>query len=138
MIEDEAKFCSKCGSENGTCPNSANQVNSSGPYVGAYKKKSQSVAVALSFFLPGLGHLYVGKILVGILLMVSCTVVFGAISFSVLLTPMSPDSVPLLMIIGFLAAIVISLTLWIYGMYSAYNDALEYNRQLIKNGQPPW
>ena len=113
-------YCPYCGSIQGTggpVPGSA--ASNSGSYVGAYGKKSEGIALVLSFLLAGLGHIYVGKITTGLLYIVLSIVlvILGAL----LLFPL-----------------IIYLVLWIYCIYDSYHKAQEYNRTLIETGQPPW
>ncbi|MDO5861998.1 MAG: zinc-ribbon domain-containing protein [Thermoplasmata archaeon] len=115
-MPDGAKFCPECGSSatgGGEAPTStatALMVN----------KKSDGLAVILSFIIPGLGQLYLGKIDRGLAMLV------GGIALGLL---------SLWLLFPAIAYIVV----WIYSMYDAYQVSEEYNRYLLEhNGQPPW
>ncbi len=83
-------------------------------------KKSEGLALILSFLIPGLGQIYVGKSSAGALMIVAA-VILGM-------------TTALLILPG-----IIYIALWIYGMYNAYVEAKEYNRYLLDhNGNPPW
>ena len=67
------------------------------------EQKSSGIAVILSFFIPGLGQIYVGKISLGVLLII-LDFVFGLLSIIVI-------GIPFLIL------------LWLYSMYDAYKTA---------------
>ncbi|MEW6418071.1 MAG: hypothetical protein AB1480_08120 [Nitrospirota bacterium] len=71
--------------------------------------KNPGVAAVLSFFFCGLGQIYNGQILKGILM-------FAAYSLSILL---------MYVLIGFITTPI----LWIWGMYDAYRAADKINRK---------
>ena len=113
-------YCPYCGSIQGAGgPVPGNTASNSGSYVGAYGKKSEGIALVLSFLLAGLRHIYLGKITTGLLYMVLAIVL--TILGVLLLFPL-----------------IIYLVLWVYCMYDSYNKAHEYNRTLVETGQPPW
>jgi TM2 domain-containing membrane protein YozV len=76
------------------------------------KIKSSGLAVILSFFIPGLGQIYTGKIGMGILLLI-LGIIFGILCF---------------ILIGIIPYIII----WAYSMIDAYNTAEDINRGKIK------
>ncbi|EQD29224.1 TM2 domain containing protein [mine drainage metagenome] len=78
------------------------------------EEKSSGVAVVLSFFIPGLGQIYVGKIGFGILL-----IILGAISYALSF---------------FLIGIPFALLIWIYSMYDAYRTAEATHSKPVKRG----
>jgi len=67
------------------------------------ERKSSGIAVVLSFLIPGLGQVYVGKIGLGVL-MILFSFIFVALMF---------------LLIG----IPLYLILWVYSMYDAYKSA---------------
>ncbi len=73
-----------------------------------YDKRTRSLGVAavLSFFIPGLGHIYKGELFAGFRLIVSATMTFAVCYFA---------CVPILWI-GY--AIV-----WVFAIYDAYTGA---------------
>lgn len=72
-------------------------------------KKNPGVAVLLSFFIPGLGQIYNGQIMKGIVFIILAS------------------------IFGFLTVVLIGYILyplfWIYNLYDAYNTAREINEK---------
>ena len=116
-LPEGARFCPDCGfSSNGfgsggnVDPNTAIMFN----------KKSEGLALILSLLIPGLGHMYAGKVTKGLWILIGaivCAVLFPYVIFTA---------------IGVLA-------LWVYGMYDAYITTKEYNEYLISHsGQRPW
>ena len=96
------KFCPECGSP--TPGNS--QANNTSVVVNA--SKSPGLAAILSFFIVGLGQIYIGLTKKGILLFI------GAVISGFLM----------LILIGWITWLVI----WGYGIYDAYNSAEKMNQ----------
>lgn len=118
QLPDEASFCDKCGMRVGGL--SDGYSPNSGMASIMINKKSEGLALILSFLIPGLGQIYVGKSSAGALMIVAA-VILGM-------------TTALLILPG-----IIYIALWIYGMYNAYVEAKEYNRYLLDhNGNPPW
>lgn len=120
-----AKYCSSCGKEivEGMkfCPSCGGKtvvydapipVQSQIVQTPA-KIKDPGIAVVLSFFIPGVGHIYVGKIGEGIFFLVS-----GIVTT----------------IVGFIypSYWVVYLIIWVLAMYNAYAWAEKINRGEIK------
>lgn len=104
QIDEKAEICPECGVRQappGTYgnPNSQNDA------------KNPGLAAILSFLIIGLGQVYNGQILKGILLFI------GAIISA------------MLWFIGI--GIILSIALWLYAIYDAYKTA-----NLINEGQP--
>lgn len=78
--------------------------------------KSSGLAAILSFLIPGLGQIYNGEIMKGVLFIVL------ALVFAVL--------------IFFLIGIPLYFILWIYGIYDAYQGAERHNRAHPPMAQP--
>ncbi|MDY9924834.1 TM2 domain-containing protein [Methanosarcina sp.] len=72
-------------------------------------RKSPGIAAVLSFFIPGLGQIYNGQIMKGIIFIILAS------------------------IFGFLTVVLIGYILyplfWIYNLYDAYNTAREINER---------
>jgi TM2 domain-containing membrane protein YozV len=75
--------------------------------------KNPGVAVVLSFFIPGLGQIYNGQIMKGIIFIILAS------------------------IFGFLTVVLIGYILyplfWVYNLYDAYNTAREINERYDGN-----
>ncbi len=81
--------------------------------------KSEGIAVILSFFICGLGQMYVGKIIRGFGFLIAFIV--GSVLFA------------LTFFLG-----IIALVVWIYGMYDAYQLARQYNEYVCQYQKKPW
>jgi len=92
------------------------------PYGPMPGEKSAGVSLLLSFILTGLGQMYNGEMMKGLMLLL---VSIGLLVFNVFF-------------FWLCFGLIISLVLWIYGMYDAYTRAEEYNRGLRATGRPPW
>lgn len=63
------------------------------------------LAVVISFFLPGIGSVYAGKTMMGIVIFIVAVILFASVYF-----------------LGAIAY-VLYIIVWIYGMYDAYTTA---------------
>ncbi|EKQ54792.1 MAG: hypothetical protein B655_0601 [Methanobacterium sp. Maddingley MBC34] len=63
------------------------------------------LAVVISFFLPGIGSVYAGKTMMGVVIFVVALILFASVYF-----------------LGAIAY-VLYIIVWIYGMYDAYTTA---------------
>lgn len=120
--DPDAKFCKNCGRSLGTSENPYGQGGEFQTDVAAMliNKKSEGLALILSFLIPGLGQLYLDKTNRGILCIAVAVVLVVLTAFT--------------LVFG-----IVYLVFWIYVMYDAYDSAREYNQYLLRhNGQPPW
>ncbi len=80
-------------------------------------EKNSGIALILSFFLPGLGQVYVGKISKGALLISSgvLSAAFAEVLFDIRYAPTLNWIAIVLYVLFFI--------IWIYGMYDAYESA---------------
>jgi TM2 domain-containing membrane protein YozV len=101
----EAEICPKCGVRIKNPP--APVVNNGSTGVGTNEIKSTGIAVIASFFIPGLGQIYCGKILRGI------GIIIAAIIAACLV----------IVLIGF----IIYPILWVWNLYDAYTLAKKIN-----------
>jgi TM2 domain-containing membrane protein YozV len=102
-------FCSSCGAKvelaiSDVCPNCGEKVKpSSAPAAGApapavASGKNPILAAILSFVIPGLGQVYNGQIVKGIVIFVA-------------------------FIIGIFLVVIPGVIVWLYGIYDAYTTA---------------
>ena len=101
-VNTETKFCPECGS-----PTPGNSQAKNTPVV-VNASKSPGLAAILSFFIVGLGQIYIGLTKKGILLFI------GAVISGFLM----------LILIGWITWLLI----WGYGIYDAYNSAEKMNQ----------
>ena len=78
------------------------------PPVVAVVPKSPAIALLISFFIPGVGSLYAGKINTGVIILI-CSVISWVMS-------------------AFLIGIPFAIGLWVWGMIDAYKGAQDWNR----------
>ena len=129
-LKPEAKFCGKCGTGNlptqDKSPVDTKQnVGSGNTLQRPPEWKSMGVTMVLTivlgwFGLGGIGHLYLGKIIKGIVL---CVV--GIILFIITILTMG---------IGIIALIPFAL----FVIYDSYRLCKRYNNDLEQAGRPPW
>jgi TM2 domain-containing membrane protein YozV len=128
------QFCASCGTSNTLYrePVSNTQDNHATPAGAAgynpYKNPTTAVLIAAIgglFGVSGMGHMYVGKVTKGILILVAGLIlaVVGGLTAAFLV------GIPLL--IGYLA-------LWIWQIFDARKLANQYNEYLKTNGKQPW
>ncbi|MCL1810925.1 MAG: hypothetical protein FWG41_01705 [Methanomassiliicoccaceae archaeon] len=134
-MEDGQMFCDECGSRAG------GRGGGQGPQcVINIRDKSAGIAAVLSFFMIGLGQIYVGKIGRGLLLMMAY-IVFVCIGVVVTaLAVLSTDGIDDLAGVGVLVIIisVCYLVLWVWNIFDAHKLANRYNDHLMANGNRPW
>ena len=143
----EAVYCANCGRPL-RAPQTAQYAQ---PY---YSRKEEIIAALLSLLLPGVGQMYVGRIMRGIVIFVTPIVVSIFVVFPILLgsffasiptttTPLQPTPIPQpgFFFVFPIFIIVIGL-LWlaflIWNIFDAYNLARIYNQHLMTTGRPPW
>ena len=140
QISDEQQFCEKCGTKvAGPAQGSQHVVN--------VRDKSAGIAAVLSFFIMGLGQMYVGKIVRGLLFLLGY-IVFAVFSYAFVFLVLfsniddfvygdgplfDPGALGLFVIVN-----IVYLVVWIWNIFDAYKLANEYNDYLIKNGKRPW
>ena len=90
------------------------------------QKKEPLLALILSFFIPGLGHIYDGLVKKGLVLLIAAIVVglFMVSASSLETASAASSSYALCTCIFFLAYLAI----WIYGMYDSYIAAQRINK----------
>jgi len=126
-MDDDQQFCDKCGASASGQAASTVQI----------RDKSAGIAVVLSFFITGLGQIYVGKIARGLCFMLGSWAISGVAVFVTFAMLDSFDSMgPFFTVIIIFA--VIGIAIWIWNMFDAYKLANEFNDYLLKNGKRPW
>ncbi|MDR0778690.1 MAG: zinc ribbon domain-containing protein [Methanomassiliicoccaceae archaeon] len=126
-IADGQEFCSKCGQRVGAGTNQQNQQYQQ--YTVSVREKSAGVAAVLSLIWAGLGQIYVGKIGLGLMLIIIYPILLfgGLIVLAVALG-----------LIGLIVFAVIVIVVWIWNIFNAYQLANEYNDAIRATGRRPW
>jgi len=142
VTDDTMQFCPACGfffHQQMTQPYAPNHY---GPQPYGYPvppRKSAAIAVLLSFFVPGLGQLYVSKVKRGVSLIVTFIVlsVISSVITSVIAKAIDftdRNSINTLVTNpAFIAISLVSVGFWIFGMYDAYRMAKKYNEAVMHN-----
>ena len=142
-VEDGIFFCPFCGVSLRPFDQNRSQQYCNDNFQGAYalKYKNEGIALILSLLISGIGQIYVGKIVRGIIFLIA-RIALSLISITIVFSPgfIINNSIVLSSgaIISLIFISIISFALWIYGMYDAYNLAKQYNDYLDKNHQKPW
>jgi TM2 domain-containing membrane protein YozV len=153
-LPEESAFCPNCGFSlmKGTVPptqpwqpNAPQNVPP--PYGYNLPVKSELLAVILGFFIPGAGHIYLGKLVRGLIFMIayfslsviSVWVVWNQIGG--LVSTSDPNEImnALSGSIGLIMAVSIAtFIIWIVQIVDVYMLTKKYNEGLQRTGQAPW
>jgi hypothetical protein len=151
-------LCPKCGKEFQTevtfCPSCGHNLKQAPPAKPTLplEQKNTGVAAVLAsvfgfFGLMGIGHIYVGRIGRGIILLIAGIIlhaltwgsfIIGLVSLG-LIGAIIPLKYPFEL--GFIGAIIFAIilfVLWIWQTYDAYNLAKIFNRIIQETGKAPW
>ena len=152
-LSDGAEFCSNCGYNLKTgqasqarpqTPYAPSQPYGQ-PYLGA-SLKSEVLSIILAILIPGAGHLYVGRLTRGLVILVayfgisaiSMMVLFSAIPGFLTGDMMMDGSLGFDVFIVLILLSIVSLVIWIIQLIDAYNLTRQYNETVRRTGQPPW
>jgi TM2 domain-containing membrane protein YozV len=140
-MRESAAFCTRCGSKRfsdrttqivarpGAPMASRNYYRLAGSTapraILLINQKSSGLAIVLSFFWPGLGQLYTGQILKGILMLIAYLPLAWIGTIALIAGLVTGGAAALF---GFLALVGV-FALWIYGMVDAYKCAESINQQ---------
>lgn len=81
--------------------------------------KNPGVAAILSFFIPGLGHIYNGEIIIGMAFLI-IEILLGVFGIFLIRLPQIIEGV-IFIVVGFI--------LWVYNIYSAYKITEKINKK---------
>jgi TM2 domain-containing membrane protein YozV len=87
------------------------------------------MAAMFSFMFAGLGQMYVGKIALGIGVMLLFVAILAGALAALVFT---------LGLMGLAVFAIIILLVWMFNIFNAYNLAVEYNDSVVSTGQRPW
>lgn len=134
-------FCPACGysfPQQPSQPNPSYQYGAQPYGPAAYPRKSMAIAVLLSFLIPGVGQLYVGKVPRGVLYLL-VLVALTAASFVLTMNVDVNDVAsinraatdPL-----FIGVTLASLGMWAFSLYDTYRLVNKYNEASMRNDLP--
>lgn len=163
------KFCSNCGErldENikvDECPKCHSALHEHSKHMESpsrivellpYKSPGTTALIAFLggiFGLPGIGHMYVGKVRRGIIILVSGFILYAYLVYSVytvtILSPLGSIDVGndnlfsdfiIMMILILLAFIVGYFVLFVWQIFNARNLAKKFNQTVRTTGKEPW
>ncbi|MBI0583255.1 MAG: TM2 domain-containing protein [Methanomassiliicoccus sp.] len=145
-LPDNSAFCANCGAN--LTSGGAAPVYPAQPYqYSALPLKSELISILLAFFIPGAGHLYLGKWVRGIIFLVSyfgLNIVSGVLLFNAignLANASDPNFIlnisnDLLVMISVIS--VVTFIIWIINLVDAYLLTKKYNDALRQTGKAPW
>lgn len=133
-VTDPDRFCPMCGYDftgQGVPGNMGQPQNYGIDRVGTYKMKKESLSAILSFLVMGLGQIYNGQILKGLVMFLTIPII--GVTYIFVMTLYTET----VLVLGIVLA-GLGLFVWIYGVKDAYLKAKTYNETLMMTGQPPW
>jgi len=98
--------------------------------------KSAGIAAILAVLIPGLGHIYLGKITEGIVYLVLGVIILGMGGAVAVFLGVATGGVGYLIGLGIIA--VLYLAFWAWQIYDAYNKSNQYNASIQQTGRAPW
>ena len=148
-VPADAAFCPSCGRKRQVSiespPPPSVQTASPGALVTVTESKNPGVAALLAFFvgigLFGIGHVYVGRIGRGLVLLVISIVIHIPLFLGFVALPLSVF-VSASAFGGWFIAVVffglVNLALWVWQTYDAYKLAKQFNAHVQQHGKAPW
>jgi len=96
----------------------------------------------LSLIIPGVGQIYVGKILRGVLILVLFPIIYILLSVAMYGVALSDIDTGSSFVFNFgiimFIVLVIGIIFWIWQIVDAYRLANRYNEELRRTGRAPW
>jgi|GEM_PF-678569 len=145
------RYCHSCGYDLYAPPGQTGQRSYQPPpppppyyyqnYPPPLPRKEGWIAVLLALLIPGVGHIYAGKIAKGIIILIimpAATVIIAITSYAAVMggDPSSFNPVPFMG--AYLVIYVVLLAFYFWQIYDAYMTIEKYNRSLSQDGKPPW
>jgi len=154
-LPDNSAFCANCGAKLGPASNAP--VYPAPPYpdqqygqpygANVPPQKNEIISIILAFLVPGLGHIYLGKIMRGIAFLVGSigisllsSIVLWSYAGGMIMTEdpnfwmsMSSD-----MWIALIAILLVGIVIWIVNMVDVYQQTKKYNEAIRMTGKAPW
>ncbi len=134
-----ARYCQACGaplqSSQGPGYNNPGYYYApyqGNPYVGQpqfVEHKDVVVALLLALMVPGVGHMYAGEVKKGVLILATFIIIgtlvllAGVAAAGSFVSSQNPFPIAVVIVL----VVIISLVIWLYQIYDAYQAALRYN-----------
>ncbi len=131
LSHPDSSYCNWCGYRIGDHP--GNGAGSDARI--QMNKKSEGMVLILSILIPGLGHMYAGKVNRGIAILVA-SILLSVVAFYCLYGLVQTEVGAFVFVAGLLS--LVSFCIWIYAVLDSYNAVKEYNTALVTTGNPPW
>lgn len=145
---DSARFCSNCGANLAAAPGSPAPYpplygqSYNQPYYGysGVQQKDPAIATILAlvagvFGLMGMGHIYLGRITRGLLILVGGIALWFLAVFFLFSGVFGPTGI---LWIFSLVCVIAVLGLLVWQVYDAYTLAKQYNEAVRRTGHAPW
>lgn len=142
-VRNGEKFCDNCGSINRGFARSQNEPR---PQVVVHVQKNPGVAAVLGIILGlvgifGIGQIYAGKFLRGILLLLLGWVLIGifmVLGFAVGFTAAMATENIIILLLTLGITIGIPIFFYIWQAYDAFKLCKEFNKVVTETGRAPW
>jgi TM2 domain-containing membrane protein YozV len=150
-LAPDARFCDKCGRPVDQQQQQYQQYQQQPqygppppqyqPYPYYVKEKEAALAIVLSLLIPGVGQIYCGRILRGILILVlipGFSMVLSLALYGMVMYNGTGSGFMFNFPIVFIIIFLIGIILWIWQIVDAYRLANRYNEELRRTGRAPW
>lgn len=137
VMDADTKFCPKCGKPPADQPTTPTVAVGYNPY----KNPGTAALIAIIggiFGFPGIGHIYVGRIARGILILISGIILFVLGLIAIFAgAALGPAGFAAGAVFGFIF-IIIYVVIWIWQIFDARSLAKQFNEQVKATGKEPW
>lgn len=137
VADTDTKFCPKCGKSLDDQPAAPTVPVGYNPY----KNPSTAALIAIIgglFGFPGIGHIYVGKIMRGILILISGIILFVVGMIAIFAgAALGPAGFAAGAVFGSIL-IIIYIVIWIWQIFNARTLAKQFNEHVKATGKEPW
>jgi len=138
-VPADAAFCPTCGRRRRAStelppPPSVQTGPPAAPVITLSESKNPGIAALLAFIVPGIGHIYVGRIASGLVILAAYYIlmILAMVSFSLGIFTLGA---------GFVLSIPLGigiLAVWAWQLFNAYKLAKQFNVHVQQYGKAPW
>ncbi len=133
-LPNEARFCDACGTNLNGFPAQGPPYSPQQAYQQPYQQpyypnpyytlpvKNDGIAIILAFLIPGLGHIYIGRVGEGALYLV-ISIILGIVALA---------------LIWLIIPLILPFIFWIWQIVDVHNKTNQYNSILSQTGRAPW